>query len=92
MLSDYRCVDYRYINDTVVCEDHSDLLNMYKHSRESSIVFVRDALQSHKAVSANPSGFVRADCFESTALLSAVDGALKTKQWSALIFADHGLD
>ena len=76
----------------MVCEDHSELLNMYKHSRESSIVFVRDALQSHNAVSANPLGFVRADCFESTALLPAVDGALKTKPWSALIFADHGLD
>ena len=40
-----------------------------------TVVFDRDALQSHKAVSANPLGFVRADCFESTALLSAVDGA-----------------
>ena len=48
-----------------------------------TVVSVRDALQSHKAVSANPLGFVRAECFESTALLLAVDGALKTKPWSA---------
>ena len=45
----------------------------------SSIVFVRNALHSHKAVSANPLGFVRDGCFESPALLSAGDGALKTK-------------
>ena len=40
------------------------------------MAFVQNALHSHKAVSANPLGLVRADCFESTALLSAVDGAL----------------
>ena len=56
-------------------KDHIALLNKYKDSRESSIVYVRDALQSHKAVSANPFGFVRADCFESPALLLVGDGA-----------------
>ena len=74
MLLGYHCVDYRYINDTVVGE-MPKCSAKYWHSRESSVVFVRNALQSHKAVSANPLGFVRADCFESTALLSAVDGA-----------------
>ena len=78
MLLGYHYVSYRYINDTVVCE-MSQCSAKYWHGRESSIAFVRNALQSHKAVSANPLGFVRADCFESTALLSAVDGALKTK-------------
>ena len=75
MLLGYHCVDYRYINDTVVGE-MSKCSAKYRHSRESSMAFVQNALHSHKAVSANPLGLVRADCFESTALLSAVDGAL----------------
>jgi hypothetical protein len=58
-------------------KEHRALLN---HSRESSIAFVRNALHSHKAVRANPLGFVRADCFESPALLSAGDGASKDQK------------
>ena len=79
MLLGYHCVDFSYINDTVVCE-RASCSAKYKHSRESSIAFVRNALQSHKAVSANPLGFVRADCFESPALLSAGDGASKDQK------------
>ena len=74
MLLGYHCVDFRYINDTVVCE-RASCSAKYKHSREFSIAFVRNALHSHKAVSANPLGFVRTECFESSALLLAGDGA-----------------
>ena len=48
-------------------------LSQNQHSLE--VQFLPKAQDSHKAVSANPLGFVRADCFESPALLSAGDGA-----------------
>ena len=79
MLLGYHCVDFRYINDIVVSE-RASCSAKYKHSRESSTAFVRNALHSHKAVRANPLGFVRADCFESPALLSAGDGASKDQK------------
>jgi hypothetical protein len=39
------------------------------------VQFLPKAQHSHKAFSANPLGFVRAECFESSALLLAGDGA-----------------
>jgi hypothetical protein len=49
------------------------LLTKDQHSLE--VQFLPKAQHSHKAFSANPLGFVRAECFESSALLLAGDGA-----------------
>ena len=48
-------------------------LSQNQHSLE--VQFLPKAQHSHKAFSANPLGFVRTECFESSALILAGDGA-----------------
>ena len=46
-----------------------------KNQHTLKVQLLPKAQHSHKAFSANPFGFVRAECFESSALLLAGDGA-----------------
>ena len=48
-------------------------LSQNQHSLK--VQLLPKAQHSHKAFSANPFGFVRAECFESSALILAGDGA-----------------
>ena len=62
----------------IVKERTQSLISVFFRYRYESGQVVQgytNALHSHKAVSANPFGFVRADCFESPALLLVGDGA-----------------